>query len=106
MLRIKKGDKVRVISGSDRGVEGVVERVYPKLNKALILGVGMYKKHVSAKKSRDGKGGVFELPRPIDISKISLLDPKSGKPTKVGFTLSGDKKLRVARSSKQLIDTK
>lgn len=104
MLKIKKGDKVVVIAGSDRGKEGVVEAFFPKKMKAFIPGVGMYKKHVKAQVARDGKGGVYELFRPISVNKIALVDPKTGKNTRVKFSISGKQKMRVATKSNELID--
>lgn len=106
MLKIKKGDKVRVMTGKDRGHEGVVERVFPKKGTAFIPGIGIYKKHIKAQNAVDGKGGVYELSRPIALSKLSLIDQKSGKPTRVSFEISGDKKVRKAVKSHEFIDTK
>ena len=106
MLKIKKGDKVKVITGSDRGKEGTVEALFPKKGTAFVPGVGLYKKHIKPQNARDGKGGVYELYRPIAVSKLALVDPKSGKPTRVKFTVSEDKKLRVSTKSGDLIDTK
>ena len=105
MLKIRKGDKVRVIMGSDKGKEGTVEILFPKKGTAYVPGVSMYKKHVKANVARDGKGGVYELFRPIAVNKLSLLDPKSGKPTRVKFQISGDKKLRISAKSNELLDT-
>lgn len=105
MLKIKKGDKITVITGSDKGKTGTVEIVFPKKGTAYIPGIGLYKKHVKAQTARDGKGGVYELFRPIAVSKIAVVDPKSGKATRVKFQMSGDKKLRVSAKSNELIDT-
>lgn len=66
MKKIKKGDKVRLLLGKDRGKEGTVERVYPKRHKVLILGVNVYKRHVK-------KQGIIEIPKPIDISNVALI---------------------------------
>ncbi len=106
MLRIKKGDKVKVIAGADRGKEGTVEVLFPKKGTAFIPGVGLYKKHIKAQVARDGKGGVYEMYRPIAVTKLALVDPKDGKATRVKFQVTGDKKVRIAVKSGQLIDTK
>jgi large subunit ribosomal protein L24 len=106
MLKIKKGDKVKVISGADRGKEGVVEIMFPKKGTAFIPGVGLYKKHVKPQVARDGKGGVYELYRPIAVNKLALVDPKSGKTTRVKFQVTGDKKVRITAKGNNLIDTK
>lgn len=103
MLRITKGDKVIVLTGKDRGKEGVVEKLFPKKGTAFVPGVGMYKKHIKPQMARDGKGGVFELFRPIALSKIALLDPKTGKATRVGFKTEKDSKVRVAKKSGQSV---
>lgn len=105
MLKIKKGDKVKVITGSDKGKEGTIEILFPKKGTAYVPGVGLYKKHVKASVARDGKGGVYELFRPIAISKLAIMDPKSGKPTRVKFQVVGGKKLRVSSKSNELIDS-
>lgn len=104
MLKIKKGDKVKVIAGSDKGREGVVEKVFPKKGTAFVPGVSVYKKHISSKTAVDGKGGVYELSRPISIAKLAFIDPKTNKTTRVRFEVSKDKKVRVAVKSKQIID--
>jgi len=105
MLKIRKGDKVRVITGSDKGKEGTVEVVFPKKGTAYVPGVGLYKKHVKAQVARDGKGGVYELFRPIAVSKLAIIDPKTGKPTRVKFQISGEQKLRISAKSNELIDS-
>lgn len=63
---MKKGDKVKILLGKDRGKEGTIERVYPKKNKVLILGVNVYKRHVK-------KQGIIDIPKPIDISNVALI---------------------------------
>jgi len=104
MLKYKVGDKVRVLLGKDKGREGVIERVYPKSRKALVPGVNMYKRHIKKAMARDGKGGVYEMPRPILLAKLAVLDPKTGKPVRVGFKIEGGKKLRVSRKTGVILD--
>lgn len=104
MLKYKTGDKVRVLSGKDKGREGVIERVYPKLNRALVPGINIYKKHIKKAVAADKKGGVYPIPRPINLSKLAVLDPKSNKPTKVGFKVQGGKKLRISKKSGVILD--
>lgn len=104
MLKYKIGDKVKVLIGRDKGREGVIEKIYPKKNKALVPGVNVYKRHIKARVAADGKGGIYELPRPILLSKLAVIDPKSGKPTRVGFKFEGDKKVRFAKKSGEILD--
>ena len=106
MLKFKAGDKVRVLRGKDRGREGTIERLFPSQEKALVPGINQYKRHVKKQAAKDGKGGIYEIPRPIDLSKLAIIDPKSGKPTRVGFRVEGGKKLRFAKKSGAILDTK
>lgn len=98
---IKKGDKVRVISGADKGKEGVVQRVYPKLNKVVVEGVNVHKKH---RKPTQGspEGTVVDIYVPIDASNVALLDPKTKKPTRVHYGVVKGKKVRLAKSGESL----
>jgi len=104
MLKYKIGDKVIVKIGRDRGREGVIEKIFPKKNKALVPGINIYKRHIKARIAADGKGGMYELPRPILLSKLAIIDPKTGKPTRVGFKFEGDKKVRFAKKSGTILD--
>jgi len=102
-LKVKKGDKVVVTTGRDRGMKGDIIAVYPKENKVLVSGVNLVKRHT--KPSRDSEGGIISKEMPINISNISLIDPKSGEPTKVGFKILSDgKKVRFAKKSGEVID--
>ena len=104
MFKFKSGDKVIVRSGKDKGREGTIAKVYPKKSKALILGINMYKKHVKKAVAADGKGGIYDIPRPIDLAKLSHVDPKTGKATRIGFDMKKDKKVRLAKKSSSDID--
>ena len=100
-MNIKKGDKVRVISGADKGKEGLVQRVYPKLNKVVVEGVNVHKKH---RKPTQGspEGTVVDIYVPIDASNVALLDPKTKKPTRVHYGVVKGKKVRLAKSGESL----
>ena len=102
MNKFKVGDKVKVRLGKDKGREGSIEAIVK--GKALVQGVNVYKKHVKKSLTRDNKGGIFDIPRPIDLSKLSVIDPKTGKTTRVGFKFEGDKKVRIAKRSGVLLD--
>jgi len=101
-MKIRKGDKVKVIYGKDKGKEGMVERVYRKQNKVLIFGVNLYKKHVK-KSEQFPNGGIIEVPRPLDVSKVMLICPKCKKPTRVGFKKEDKKKFRFCKKCKSKI---
>lgn len=100
-MNIKKGDKVRVISGADKGKEGIVQRVYPKLNKVVVEGVNVHKKHRKPSQNVP-EGSVVEIYVPIDASNVALLDPKTKKPTRVHYGLVKGKKVRLAKSGEPL----
>lgn len=95
-MKIKKGDKIRVIAGKDKGREGVVEHVYKKAGKVVIPGINLYKKHVK-KNEKMPQGGVVEIPRSMDVSKIMLICPKCNKSTKIGYKLGKGKKNRICK---------
>ena len=101
--KIKKGDKVVVLTGKDKGKKGDVVAVFPKENKALVQGVNMAKRH--EKPSQTSAGGIVSREAKVHLSNIAIQDPKSGKPTRVGFkTLEDGRKVRVAKASGEMID--
>lgn len=103
-LKIKKGDKVVVTTGKDKGKSGNVLQVFPRLSKVKVSGVNIAKKHT--KPSNVSAGGIIEMEMLIHISNVSLIDPKTAKPTKVGYKLLKDgKKVRVAKKSGEVIDS-
>ena len=102
-FKVRKGDKVVVISGRDKGKKGEVLRVLREENRAIVAGVNIAKRHTRA--GRTGAGGIVEQEAPIHISNIALQDPKDGRPTRVGYKVLGDgRKVRVARRSGEVID--
>ena len=102
MQKIRKGDKVVVLSGKDKGRTGEVLSVQPKDNKAVVRGVNMIVRH--QKQTQAQEGGLIRKEAPIDLSNIAVADPKDGKPTRVGFRVDGDKKVRVAKRSGEVIN--
>lgn len=101
--KIKKGDKVVVITGKDKGKKGAVLAVFPKENRALVQGVNIMKRHT--KPSQTTTGGIISREARIDLSNLAIEDPKTGKPTRVGFkTLDDGRKVRVAKASGEMID--
>jgi large subunit ribosomal protein L24 len=102
--RIRKGDRVVVITGSDRGKQGEVLSVLPKENRAVVQGVNVAKHHTKPK-GMGQQGGIVEKEATIHLSNIALIDPKTDKPTRVGFkVLENGSKVRVARASGQVIE--
>lgn len=101
-MKLKKGDKVKITAGKDKGREGIIERIYKKQNKVLILNINLYKKHIK-KSEKMPQGGVVELPRPINASKIALICQKCGQTTRIGYKLETDKKLRICRKCNEKI---
>jgi len=102
-FKIKKGDKVVVITGRDRGRQGEVLRVLREANRVVVQGVHMVKRHT--RQTAGNPGGIIEKEAAIHISNVAHVDPKSGKPTKVGYkTLADGRKVRVARLSGETID--
>ena len=100
-MRLKKGDQVIVITGKDKGKTGQILEVLKSTDKVKVSGVNIAKKH--RKPSQDNPGKIEEIELPIHASNISILDPKTGKPTRVKFVIENDKKKRVTVSSKSEI---
>jgi large subunit ribosomal protein L24 len=100
--RIRKGDKVVVITGRDKGRTGEVIEVRPSQSRALVRGVNMVKRH--QRQSATQEGGIISKEAAVHLSNLALADPKDGKATKVGFKMVGDKKVRFARRSGVEID--
>ena len=100
--KIRKGDKVVVISGRDKGRKGEVIEVRKTQDRALVRGIHMVKRH--QKQSASQEGGIIAKESSVHLSNLALADPKDGKPTRVGFKIVGDKKVRFAKRSGVEID--
>lgn len=101
-MKLKKGDNVQVVAGKDKGKTGTIDRVYAKQNTALIQGVNQYKRHIK-KSEQTPEGGIMDIPRPIDVSKLMLVCPKCKKLTRIGYKIEKDKKVRVCRKCDKAI---
>lgn len=99
-MKIRKGDKVRVIKGKDRGRESTVEKVLPKEKKVVVAGLNIYKKAVRPRQQSQ-KGGIVEITRPLPVENVMLLCPKCNKPARVGYKIEGGKKLRLCKKCQQ-----
>jgi large subunit ribosomal protein L24 len=101
--KIKKGDKVVVLAGRDKGKTGEVAAVNPTDRRAIVRGVNLVKRHT--RQTAQTQGGIISKEASIDLSNLAIADPKTGKPTRVGFkTLDDGRKVRVAKRSGDLID--
>ncbi|MEQ8818333.1 MAG: 50S ribosomal protein L24 [Thalassobaculum sp.] len=101
--RVKKGDRVVVTTGRDKGKTGEVLGVMPKDGRVLVQGVNMIKRHT--RPSQTQQGGIIEREAPLHLSNVMLADPKSGEPTRVGFKVLDDgRKVRFAKRSGEVID--
>ena len=101
-LKIKTGDNVQVIAGDHKGAEGKGLKVLREKNKAIVEGVNMVKKHEKPSASNP-QGGIVEREAAIHISNLSLIDPKSGSATRVGYRMEDGKKVRFSKKSNEVI---
>ncbi len=102
-LKLKKGDKVVVLTGRDKGRTGEIVKALPRENRVIVQGINMIKRHT--RPSQTQNGGIVEKEASIHVSNVAILDPKESKPTRIGFkTLDDGRKVRVARRSGEVID--
>jgi len=102
MQKIRKGDKVVVLAGKDKGRTGEVLVVMPKEDRAVVRGLNMVKRH--QRQSQTQEAGIINKEASLHLSNLAVADPKDGKPTRVGFRIEGEKKVRVAKRSGEVID--
>jgi len=102
-MKIKKGDKVIVIAGADKGKTGTVQKVNTVTNRVVVEGVNVRKKHRKPKQNNP-EGSIVEIYAPIDASNVALVDPKTKKATRVGYDVVKGKKVRVTKASKSQLD--
>jgi large subunit ribosomal protein L24 len=98
-MKIKKGDKVRVVKGKDKGKDGVVEKVLGKNGKVFVAGVNLYKKHQKPKSS-DKPGAIIDIAKPIPLTNVMLICTKCGQPARVGFEMTKSEKVRICLKCK------
>lgn len=102
-MKIKKGDRVVVITGRDKGKRGEVVEVLPKDQRVVVQGINLVKRH--QRQTQNQQGGIVEKELPLHVSNVAHIDPKTDKPTRVGFkTLADGRKVRVAKGSDAQID--
>ncbi|WP_158916856.1 50S ribosomal protein L24 [Caulobacter sp. S45] len=100
--KIKKGDRVVLLTGKDKGKQGQVQQVMPKENRLIVEGLNMVKRHTKASQS-DPQGGIKHKEAPLHVSNVACVD-SNGKPTRVGFRIEGDKKVRFAKTTGEVIN--
>lgn len=100
-FKVKKGDEVVVIAGKDKGKKGAILKVITDEARVVVAGVNMVKRHT--KPGRNSAGGIVEKEASLHVSNVSLIDARSGKPTRVGYKFEGDRKVRVAKRSGDVI---
>lgn len=101
-LKFKKGDIVAVMVGKDKGKTGKVERVFPKRFMVVVEGVNQYKKHLKARTANQ-KSEIVTITKPLHVSKLSFIDPKTKKPSRVGYIFVKGEKVRVSKKSGEKI---
>jgi large subunit ribosomal protein L24 len=100
--KIKKGDRVVVLTGKDKGREGVVSKVLPKEERVVVGGLNIVQRHTRPSQL-DPQGGIKNKEAPIHVSNVAIVDSK-GKPTRVGFRVDGDKKVRFSKTTGEVIN--
>ena len=99
--KIKKGDRVVLLTGKDKGRQGSVLKVFPKEERVLVEGLNMVKRHTKPSQM-DPNGGIKNKEAPVHVSNVAIVD-SAGKPTRVGFRMEGDKKVRFAKTTGEVI---
>ena len=100
--KIRKGDRVVVLTGKDKGRQGTVSKVLPKEERVVVQGVNMVQRHTKPSQG-DPQGGIKNKEAPLHVSNVAIVDSK-GKPTRVGFRMDGDKKVRFAKTTGEVIN--
>ena len=101
-MKIKKGDKVKILNGKDRGKISTVKEIIRSKNKVIVEGVNIVTTF-NKNKGENKKGGLLKVEGPISISKVQLIDPKSNKPTRIGIRRENGKVIRIAKKTNEII---
>lgn len=101
-MKIKKGDNIIITTGKDKGKKGKVFQSFPKKNKISVEGLNLRKKHVKPKREGE-KGQIIEFPAAMNVSNVKLVCPKCGKGVRVGYKITGEKKVRICKKCGQEI---
>lgn len=101
-MKLKKGDKVKITIGKDRGKEGTVELIWPKVSKVTVTGVNVYKKSLKPR-AQGQKGGIVDFVRPLPESNVALICPKCKQITRIGYKITTKEKVRICKKCEQEI---
>jgi large subunit ribosomal protein L24 len=102
-MYIKSGDKVKVITGKDKGKEGVILKSFPKKDQVIVEGINMVKKHQKPSQVNP-QGGILETEAPVHVSNVMLIDASTGEPTRVGYKVEEGKKVRISKKTGEVLD--
>jgi len=101
-MKFKKGDNVLVTIGKDKGKKGKIEHIFLKKNQVIVAGLNIYKRHLKAQ-GENKPGGIIDIVKPLNVSKIALICPKCNQQTRIGFKILKDEKVRICRKCKEVI---
>ena len=101
-MKIRKGDKVKILLGKDRGKTGTIDNVFLKEGKVLVGGLNLFKKHLKPR-GEGSQGGIIDQSRPLLAAKVALICPKCGKMARIGYQVNGGSKTRICRACKETI---
>jgi len=99
-MKVKKGDTVRILSGSNKGKKGKIIKIFTAVGRVTVEGINLRKKHNKARKTGQ-KGSIIEFAAPLSVSNVALICPECSRPTRVGRRVIGDKKIRVCKKCNQ-----
>lgn len=102
-MKIKSGDKVKVIAGKDKGKEGIILTAFPKKDRVIVEGINIIKKHQKPN-TANPQGGILEVEAPIHVSNVMLIDASTGEGTRVGFKIEDGKKTRISKKTGEVLD--
>lgn len=101
-MKLRRGDKVKVVSGKDKGRTGKIEKVFPKKNKVLVAGVNVYKRHLKPRGEKK-PGGIVDIVKPLAVANVALICSKCGQITRVGYQLTQTEKIRICKKCQKPI---
>lgn len=101
-MKLQKGDEIKVVAGKDKGKTGKIEKVFPKLDKVLILGINQYKRHIKAK-SQMQKSEIATIEKPLPVANVQFVCPKCTLVSRIGYVINDSKKQRICKKCSQVI---
>lgn len=101
-MKLRKGDKVKVVAGKDKGRTEKIEKVFPKINKVLVAGVNVYKRHLKPRGEKK-PGGIVDIVKPLSVSNVALVCPECGQVTRIGYQITKGEKIRICKKCKKPI---